>query len=102
MAEKLKPPARYRRALIASVVRTIARKKQRVEMISCPRSIGAKLRGRIRLGNFPGARFLLFAVTRMKPLPRNTPAKPPSEEEIKGFERALDRTYARLRERALA
>jgi hypothetical protein len=38
----------------------------------------------------------------MKPLPRNRPAKHPSEDEIKGLERALDKTYARLRERALA
>lgn len=38
----------------------------------------------------------------MKPLPRNRPAVRPSEDEIKGLARALDKTYARLRERALA
>jgi hypothetical protein len=38
----------------------------------------------------------------MKSLPRSRPVIRPSEEEIKGLERALDKTYARLRERALA
>lgn len=38
----------------------------------------------------------------MKPLPRNRPAFRLTEEEIKGLRRALDKTYARLRERALA
>jgi hypothetical protein len=38
----------------------------------------------------------------MKPLPRNSPAFRLSEDEIKGLRRALDKTYARLRERALA
>jgi hypothetical protein len=38
----------------------------------------------------------------MKALPRNRPAIRPSQDEIKGLEHALDKTYARLRERALA
>jgi hypothetical protein len=38
----------------------------------------------------------------MKVLPRNRATRGPSEDGIEGFEQALDKTYARLRERALA
>src|SRR5262249_3844956 len=48
----------------------------------------------------PGA--LSACAVRMKIPPRHAGAKRPTSDEIKGLERALNKTYARLREQARA
>src|SRR5450432_751343 len=62
----------------------------------------ARVRGGVALGKPAQAWFLLFRVTEMKPLERELVPIEEPVDEVAGLQRALDKSYTRIRERAQA